>query len=217
MRGLLLAIVLTSTLFVGSNDVHAQRGVRAQQSAPPGPAFRLRSPAERLASVQRLDAQMRARQPRRAPVAPLQLANISFNDAFALTPRTPLIAGQGNLAVYSVLVYDSDMPEPGVVRFNADDTSRLSLYVNNPARRRLLIECTVFTGTNASQAFRGALGPGGIVLWEDHSTIYEGVISFLTPPMAAGTGPIDEFRIRHDGPLADWYLRGCQVTRLSLP
>lgn len=216
MRGLLLVAMAAPLLLFTLDQSHAQRGTSAaarEQSSPANVRFRLRSVEERAATVRRLETEMRRRAPG-ATAAPLTLASVNWNDTFALSPRSPYSAGQGSLSVYNTMVYSPDLDPSGLVRFGSP-SSRLDLFVNNPTRRRLLVECTVRGAGNTDGPFQARLGPGGIVLWQDTSTPYQDVISFLTPAPQPGAGPVDEFRIEHEQ--TGWYFYGCQVTRLALP
>ena len=213
MRGLLLAAMTALFLLFTLDQSQAQRGAPATaREQHSNVHFRLRSVAERAATVRRLDAEMRRHAP--SPTAPLALTNINWNDTFALSPRTPFAAGQGSLSVYNTMVYNPDLDPSGLIRLNPN--SRLDLLVINPARRRLLVECSVHGAGNPGASFQVRLGPSGVVLWQDASTPYENVLSFLTPATPPGAGPIDEFRIEYNH-ANDWYLYGCQVTRLALP
>jgi hypothetical protein len=232
MRRTLLATLAAALVLAATPSSQAQReampAVRAPNEVlrpvqPPQISFRMRSAEERLASVRRLEAEARRRAPR-APVAPMTLTLASFSDTFQVTARAPHVPGQGSL--YLVHATLDSRPDPnGEVVFPHSSTpnsasspeshGRFMIQLYAPDTRRLLVECTVWG--NAAP-FRGYLyRHGGQELWSDHSTPYQGVISFLTPPTAESDLRFGVWPTNPNPGMYGWVLAGCQVTRLALP
>jgi hypothetical protein len=212
MRVLFLAATVAFLTLSPSAPAHAQRTMQAtadDQRAPANVRFRPRSAEERLTTLRRLDAQTRQRTP---GVAPPPLVNITLADSFSRTPRTPFVPGQGALTLHYANRSDAHAAPSGEARFPSNTYARAMLHINNPARRRLLIECTVWSDIAGS--FDGLLIIANTVQWQDSSAPYANVISFWTPPMPEGASSEIQFTVRRPSH-GDWSLLGCEVTRMA--
>jgi hypothetical protein len=158
---------------------------------PAPQVFRARPVDARLATVRRLGA--------------TRVMSGNLGQSFSLTPRDAYVAGRGFLQTLDTSVDATVAPTGAIYAFNS---SRVFIQLEGLNHARVLIDCAVsVVGDSTYMDFFVGVSNTPAA----HVDPYQGVVSFLTPPIDGGALITLKSSVPSSG-LVYWTVTGCEMT-----
>lgn len=186
-----LALILLAPAAAAQRSAAVREFPTAQRhdDHPVPQVFRARSVDARLATMRRLGA--------------TRVMSGNLGASFSLTPRNAYVAGRGFLQTLDTSVDATVAPTGAIYAFTS---SRVFIQLEGLNHARVLIDCTVsITGDNTYVDYYIGFSNTPAA----HVNLYQGVASFLTPPIDGGA--LITLKPATTG-LVYWTVTGCEMT-----